>query len=134
MFSQLAERVHSETNALIVTIRPGDASNLKAALKKLIRDATNTDHDDEDERSASSVPGVSSHDPSQLYPLQKANSLQGHKFLNYDLQLLQNHLKTSKHKQVVVAFQDSESFDSTLLTELIELFQYVIFFTCLTDD
>ncbi|OBT93749.2 hypothetical protein VE01_08109 [Pseudogymnoascus verrucosus] len=104
LFSQLAERVHSETNALIVTIRPGDASNLKAALKKLIRDATNTDHDDEDERSASSVPG-------------------GHKFLNYDLQLLQNHLKTSKHKQVVVAFQDSESFDSTLLTELIELFQ-----------
>ncbi|KFX96341.1 hypothetical protein O988_05378 [Pseudogymnoascus sp. VKM F-3808] len=104
LFSQLAERVHSETDALIVTIRPGDASNLKAALKKLIRDATNTDHDDEDERSASSVPG-------------------GHKFLNYDLQLLQNHLKSSKHTQVVVAFQDSESFDSTLLTELIELFR-----------
>ncbi|OBT71671.1 hypothetical protein VF21_10581 [Pseudogymnoascus sp. 05NY08] len=103
LFSQLAERVHGESDALIVTIRPGDASNLKAALKKLIRDATNTDHDDEDERSASSVPG-------------------GNKFLNYDLQLLQNHLKSSKHKQVVVAFQDSESFDSTLLTELIELF------------
>lgn len=65
--------------------------------------------------------------------MHKANSLQGHKFLNYDLQLLQNHLKTSKHKQVVVAFQDSESFDSTLLTELIELFQYVIPSTCLTD-
>ncbi|KFY39509.1 hypothetical protein V494_03942 [Pseudogymnoascus sp. VKM F-4513 (FW-928)] len=104
LFSQLAERVQGETNALIVTIRPGDASNLRAALKKLIRDATNTDHDDEDERSASSAPG-------------------GHKFLNYDLQLLQNHLKSSKHRQVVVAFQDSESFDSTLLTELIELLQ-----------
>ncbi|OBT60926.1 hypothetical protein VE03_09287 [Pseudogymnoascus sp. 23342-1-I1] len=104
LFSQLSGRVHSETGALIVTIRPGDASNLKAALKKLIRDATNTDHDEEDERSASSVPG-------------------GHKYLNYDLQLLQNHLKSSKHRQVVVAFQDSESFDSTLLTELIELFQ-----------
>lgn len=59
LFSQLAERVQSETDALIVTIRPGDASNLKAALKKLIRDATNTDHDDEDERSAPSVHGVS---------------------------------------------------------------------------
>ncbi|KFY08739.1 hypothetical protein V492_05943 [Pseudogymnoascus sp. VKM F-4246] len=104
LFSQLAERVQGETDALIVTIRPGDASNLRAALKKLIRDATNTDHDDEDERSASSATG-------------------GHKFLNYDLQLLQNHLRSSKHRQVVVAFQDSESFDSTLLTELIELLQ-----------
>lgn len=126
MFSQLAERVHSETDALIVTIRPGDASNLKAALKKLIRDATNTDHDEEDERSASSVPGVSSHISLSVLPGAEADRHQGHKFLNYDLQLLQNHLKSSKHRQVVVAFQDSESFDSTLLTELIKLFQYVI--------
>ena len=88
MFSQLAERVHSETDALIVTIRPGDASNLKAALKKLIRDATNTDHDEEDERSASSVPGVSSYISLSVLPSAEADRHQGHKFLNYDLQLL----------------------------------------------
>lgn len=41
LFSQLSERLKGEINGPVVTIRSGDASNLKAALKQLIRDATN---------------------------------------------------------------------------------------------
>lgn len=43
----------------MVTFRSADASNLKTVLKKLIRDATNQDYDDEDERLAGSAPEVS---------------------------------------------------------------------------
>jgi origin recognition complex subunit 3 len=50
LFNQLSERLKTEINGPIVTLRSGDASNLKAALKQLIRDATNqrsTDEEDE---------------------------------------------------------------------------------------
>lgn len=51
LFNQLSERLKEEINGLVVTMRSGDASNLKAALKQLIRDATNqrstVDEDDE---------------------------------------------------------------------------------------
>lgn len=77
---------------------------MKAVLKKLIRDATNEDHEDEDERLPNS-------------------SNDGQKLLNYDLQILHNYLCDGMERQVVVAFQDSEAFDSSLLTELIHLFK-----------
>jgi hypothetical protein len=49
LFSQLADRLRSKTEALVVILRSGDAANLKTVLKKLIRDATNGKCDDEDE-------------------------------------------------------------------------------------
>jgi hypothetical protein len=42
-----------------VTFRSGDATNLKTVLKKLIRDATNQDYDDEDDRLTGEAPAVS---------------------------------------------------------------------------
>lgn len=51
LFNQLSERLKDEINGPVVTIRSGDASNLKAVLKQLIHDATNQrlpmDEDDE---------------------------------------------------------------------------------------
>lgn len=49
LFKQLSERLKEEINGPIVTLRSGDASNLKAALKQLIRDATNQRSIDEEE-------------------------------------------------------------------------------------
>ena len=40
LFKQVSERLKTEINGPIVTLRSGDASNLKASLKQLIRDAT----------------------------------------------------------------------------------------------
>jgi origin recognition complex subunit 3 len=105
LFTQLENRVRSDLGSIVVTFRSSDASNLKTVLKKLIRDATNQDHGDDDEQAPSSSGKQ--------------------KLLNYDLQILRNHLSaTSKSStKVVVAFQDSEAFDSELLTELILLFK-----------
>ncbi len=49
LFSQLSARLKEEINGPIVTMRSGDASSLKAALKQLIRDATNQSSVDDEE-------------------------------------------------------------------------------------
>jgi origin recognition complex subunit 3 len=49
LFNQLSSHLKSEINGPVVTLRSGDTSNLKAALKQIIRDATNQRIDDEDE-------------------------------------------------------------------------------------
>jgi origin recognition complex subunit 3 len=50
---------------------------------------------------------------------------QGRKLLNYDLQILHDHIKSTKNGRIIVAFQDSEAFDSGLLAEVLLLFRYV---------
>ena len=52
LFEQLSERLKTEINGPVVTLRSGDASNLKACLKQLIRDAINQKVTDEDEGSS----------------------------------------------------------------------------------
>lgn len=51
LFKQLSIRLKSDINGPTVILRSGDASNLKAVLKQLIRDATSQkpNLDDEDE-------------------------------------------------------------------------------------
>ncbi len=54
--------------------------------------------------------------------------MQGRKYLDYDLESLHVFLSQEKQqaRRVVVAFQDSEAFESGLLTDLITLFQYAM--------
>lgn len=54
-----------------------------------------------------------------------ASTRQGRKYLDYDLEALHAFLRQQQQqsRRVIVAFQDSEAFDSGLLTELITLFQ-----------
>lgn len=51
LFQQLSQRLKEDINGPVITVRSGDATNLKAALKQLIRDATNqrSTSDDDDE-------------------------------------------------------------------------------------
>jgi origin recognition complex subunit 3 len=49
LFGQLSSRLSTEINGPVVTLRSGEASNLKMLLKKLIRDITNQRSHDEDE-------------------------------------------------------------------------------------
>jgi origin recognition complex subunit 3 len=49
---------------------------------------------------------------------------QGRKYLDYDLQALHAHVRHLEADQVIVAFQDSEAFDTGLLADLIMLFKY----------
>ena len=89
---------------LFTSLAANEASNLKGVLKALIRKATSRtqsgDDDDEDGH---------------------VSSGKGPKLLGYDLQILQNYMDERKFLQVVVAFEDSEAFDSDLLSGLIEM-------------
>ncbi|KAE8447607.1 hypothetical protein EG329_010578 [Mollisiaceae sp. DMI_Dod_QoI] len=103
LFEQLSAHLRSETNGPVVVLRSGDASNLKAILKKVIRDATNqkTSMDEDDETNAGTG---------------------GRKLLNYDLEILHGFVRAHGTRAVVLAFQDSEAFDTSLIVDLIALF------------
>lgn len=49
---------------------------------------------------------------------------QGRKYLDYDLEALHAHVKHHEAEQVIIAFQDSEAFDTGLLSDLVTLFKY----------
>jgi len=60
LFKQISDRLKLQVNGPVVTLRSGDVSNLKAALKQIIRDATNqkgvyTDEDTIDEQDVSYI-------------------------------------------------------------------------------
>lgn len=43
--------------------------------------------------------------------------------LNYDLQILYDHVQNHAISKIVVSFQDSEAFEGKLLAELIDVFR-----------
>ncbi|CAZ84501.1 unnamed protein product [Tuber melanosporum] len=103
LFEQLAQRIRSQDRTgPVVVLTSKDATNLKTILRKLIRDATQQDEgvDDEEEDI-----------------VRKSTKL-----LNYDLQILQIWCELHKGQKVTVAVQDSEAFDSGILSDLISLF------------
>ncbi|KAI5786389.1 origin recognition complex subunit 3 N-terminus-domain-containing protein [Peziza echinospora] len=107
LFSQLATRIqYDEKIGPVVELSSKDASNLKGVLKKLIRDATQEDQglDDEDD-----------------VPTGKKQQ-GGPKLLNYDLQILQNWCFERPGMKVTVAVQDTDAFDSGILSDLVSLF------------
>ncbi|GAB1311293.1 Origin recognition complex subunit 3 [Madurella fahalii] len=106
LFEQLAEALCTSTQAKFVGLRAAAAPNLKAALKKIIREATAQVPDDEED------------------DLEVSVGQDGRKYLDYDLEALHVFLNQQQQqsRRVVVAFQDSEAFDSGLLADLITLF------------
>jgi origin recognition complex subunit 3 len=121
LFKQLSARLGTEINGPIVVLRSSDASNLKSVLKQLIRDATNQKAGDGDEEGLSAEQDVCNHDTSKRYAL----TLQSRKLLNYDLEILRGYVKANGSQSVVIAFQDSEAFESSLISELVNLFRLV---------
>ncbi|GAW22950.1 hypothetical protein ANO14919_124970 [Xylariales sp. No.14919] len=103
LFEQLSETLQHEARAQVVRLRSGDASNLRAVLRKIIHDIISKDAADGDESDLTT-------------------SKDGRKFLNYDLEALHAHLKLLPRRNlVIIAFQDSEAFDSGVLSNLISL-------------
>lgn len=50
---------------------------------------------------------------------------QGRKLLNYDLESLYSFVRTHGCQAVIIAFQDSEAFDTGLIADLVALFRFV---------
>ncbi|KAI5786597.1 origin recognition complex subunit 3 N-terminus-domain-containing protein [Pyronema domesticum] len=105
LFEQFKMRICDDDQAgPVVVLTSKDALNLKGTLKKLIKDATESDEGRDDEEDELIV------------------GKRGSKLLNYDLQILQNWCVLHPEKKVVIAVQDTEAFDNHLLSDLISLF------------
>lgn len=104
LFEQLAEGLYGTAKGLFVRLRSAEAPNLRVTLKKIIRDATQRSSDQGDDAE-----------------LSVGND--GRKYLDYDLEALHAHVKHHEAEQVIVAFQDSEAFDTGLLSDLVTLFK-----------
>ncbi|PHH89036.1 hypothetical protein CDD83_6733 [Cordyceps sp. RAO-2017] len=105
LFEQLSETLRQSFASKLVRLRSSEAATLKAALKKTIRDATASDAAEEEDGGAHVRPGQD-----------------GQRYLDYDLEALEACLEGEKCKHVFVAFQDSEGFESGLISDLITLF------------
>ncbi|KAF8456315.1 origin recognition complex subunit 3 N-terminus-domain-containing protein [Terfezia claveryi] len=106
LFNQLATRIQvNERIGPAVVLSSKDATNLKGVLKKLIKDATQEDQGLDDEDTV------------------VTKKTQGAKLLNYDLQILQNWCQKPAHEglKVTIAIQDTEAFDSNILSDLVSL-------------
>ena len=100
---RVADAVQKQKRRIYVPLDSGSAPHLKAVLKTLIQKATAiTAEEDEDDELA-------------------LTSRKGPRLLNYDLQILYEHVRDRKIEQVVVSFPDTEALSSSLLSELIEL-------------
>ncbi|KAK3487372.1 origin recognition complex subunit 3 N-terminus-domain-containing protein [Neurospora crassa] len=109
LFEQLSEALGKATQARFVRLRAAGAPNLKAALKKIIRDAT----------AQVSLDGGDGDEDTEV-----ALGRDGRKYLDYDLEGLHAFfgVQQDSSRRVVVAFEDSEAFESSLLTDLLGLF------------
>ncbi|KAG6051001.1 hypothetical protein E4U39_002505 [Claviceps sp. Clav50 group G5] len=109
LFEQLSESLPQRSPpSRFVRLRSSETLTLKAALKKTIRDATACAEDADR--------GVDRDD------LQIENTPDSRRYLDYDLEALEAYVKPLQCQHVFVAFQDSEGFESSLLSDLIALF------------
>ncbi|KAF6808081.1 origin recognition complex subunit [Colletotrichum sojae] len=103
LFEQLSETLQESSRSKFVRLKSSEAPNIKAALKKVIEDATSRGSSDDGD-------------------VEVALGQDGRKYLSYDLEGLYAFTQAQKCDHVFVAFQDSEGFESMLLSELITLF------------
>ncbi|KAJ5757821.1 uncharacterized protein N7511_006515 [Penicillium nucicola] len=102
LLSRLNEQLISNEEGSVVVLESGDAPNLKTSLKNIIRaTVTNTD----------------GNDGYQRFLTDRA----GPRLLGYDLDLLHDYVQRKGTKKLVLAFRDSEAFDTGLLTDLLSL-------------
>ncbi|RDA83590.1 hypothetical protein CP532_4766 [Ophiocordyceps camponoti-leonardi (nom. inval.)] len=106
LFEQLSERLQRSSAGKFVWLRSSEVTTLKAALKKTIREATSTSGEGGEGEEVQVKPGREGR----------------RRYLDYDLEALEASLEHETCKDVFVAFQDSEGFDSGLLSDLITLF------------
>jgi origin recognition complex subunit 3 len=109
LYSALASQpfvgASAEARRLYVPIASTVGNNLKGILKYIIHKATSRTYDDDDFDEIDD----------------RASMRKEPRYLNYDLQILHNYVREHEIKQVIIALEDTEAFDSHLLSDLIEL-------------
>ena len=107
VIDQLIEKQKVNPRRTFISLSANDGANLKALIKAVIQKVTSCNNGIDDD-------GVAESSKS------KVNA----KPLNYDLQILANHVKQHRVRLVTITFQDTEAFDSELLSDLIETLGY----------
>ncbi|TQV95700.1 origin recognition complex subunit [Cordyceps javanica] len=102
LFEQLSETLQSGSGRF-VRLRSTEAGSLKAVLKRIIRTGTSKATGDEEDTEA------------------EEKEADGKRYLDYDLEALYAYVQTQNCDRIFVAFQDSEGFESSLLSDLITL-------------
>ncbi|ATY63481.1 origin recognition complex subunit [Cordyceps militaris] len=102
LFEQLSETLQSGSSRF-VRLRSTEAGSLKAVLKRIIRTGTSKATEEDDENDT------------------EEKGADGKRYLDYDLEALYAYVQTQNCDQIFVAFQDSEGFESSLLSDLITL-------------
>lgn len=102
LFRQLGQRLKAQGSIAYVRLSASDSPNLKSLLKTLIAKA------------AAIIEGLGN--GVAITKLGK-----GPKPLNYDLRLLQDYIESAPESAVVVVFEDTEAFDSHVMSEAIDL-------------
>ena len=105
-FERLGRRV-IEKNSTYIVLTSSECPNLKTLLKNLIKKVTSRNEDDDEDDLGRPA----------------ASSRQGPKLLNYDLGHVQEWQKKNRAASIVVALQDSEAFDVSLLVDMVDIFQ-----------
>ncbi|KAK3719102.1 Origin recognition complex subunit 3 [Vermiconidia calcicola] len=103
VIQQLSRTQNAQARRVFISISATTGANLKALLKATIQKATSRNEGIDDEEDDSTF------------------QRKGAKLLNYDLQILADYVREKRLQQVAIAIQDTEAFDSDLLSELIEL-------------
>ena len=98
-----------------VNISAAHCPNLKSALRYLVQQATGQDTGRDDDAAASSKVGHFCQQLRWMLILFK-----GIRILDYDLEILHGFVKKQGVTKVAICFRNSESFDSTALTQLID--------------
>ncbi len=121
LLDQLSEKLQSVCHGRFVRVRAAEAPNLKTVLKKIIRDVTSRDPDGDGGADVAVGDDVGTETPPLRPPL---TEFQGRKYLDYDLEALYAFIWHQAPPRVIVTLEDSEAFDSGLLSDLVELLQY----------
>lgn len=99
---QTSLQQHEKKGRVLVSLSSSSGSNLKAYLKTIIQRATSHSEGTEDDEDGQVI------------------SRKGSKLLNYDLQMLHDYVRDRGLEQVAIVIQDTEAWDSDLLSELIK--------------
>ncbi|KAH7123848.1 origin recognition complex subunit [Dendryphion nanum] len=104
-FGRLGRKIREHSNCAYVVLTSGESPNLKTLLKNLIKKVTSHLEDDDDEELGYGI-------------LATRN---GPRMLNFDLGHVQAWQSRNRVESIVVAIQDSEAFDTSVLIELADL-------------
>lgn len=106
-FERLGRSIRDQTNSSYVVLTSGESPNLKTFLKNLIKKITSrTEEDDDEDDISRSI----------------TSSRRGPKLLDFDLGHVLDWSSRNRIESIVVAIQDSEAFDTSLLVEIVDLF------------